>query len=83
MDIVEYAANEIKSMTLEQLNILKTNYMQDVKRTKKQARILKLTVDDPRHPDRLRADYKYKEAKSNLSFIEMCIEAKKIRNAGK
>lgn len=79
MDIVEYAANEIKSMTLEQLN----NYMQDVKRTKKQARILKLTVDDPRHPDRLRADYKYKEAKSNLSFIEMCIEAKKIRNARK
>ncbi|SFJ33756.1 hypothetical protein SAMN02910355_2279 [Terrisporobacter glycolicus] len=83
MDIVEYAANEIKLMTLEQLNILKINYMQDVKRTEKQARILKLTVDDPRHPDRLRADYKYKEAKSNLSFIEMCIEAKKIRDVGK
>lgn len=76
MDIVEYAAKEIKNMTIEQLDILKVNYEEELVRAKNKLNILEKKIEDIYHPDILKAEYKVKEAEGNVSFISMCIRAK-------
>lgn len=79
MNIEEYASKEIQAMSIEELRILEKTYEEDTKRTRKNYISLDSCIEDKRHPELLKAKYKYEENKNNLSFIRMCLRTKESK----